>query len=150
MLSFQNSKTPKLPEGFLLEPRDPPSPEALNRLLSRCYGETHPSKKLALALHNSYCNTSVMEVKTGQLVGFVRITSDKGLNANLWDLAAEPGNYQKQLLAILVNHSLGIIKRELPGCSIALAAPAIAIDALRSQGFLLDPSGIRAMAYRIR
>ncbi len=133
-----------------METKEPPSPDALNRLLSSCYGETHPSKKLSLALRNSFCNTSLKEEKTEKLVGFVRITSDKGLNANLWDLAAEPGGFQKQFLAVLVHHSLAIIKQHLPGCSVSLAAPIIAIDGLRSQGFLLDPNGIRVMAYRLR
>ncbi|WP_225866206.1 N-acetyltransferase [Prochlorococcus marinus] len=130
--------------------KESPSPEALNRLLARCFGETHPPRRLALALKQSYCNASIKDEKTGRLVGFVRITSDKGLNANLWDLAVEPGNYQKQLIAVLVNKSLGIIRKELPGCSVSLAAPAIAFEALQSQGFLLDPNGIRAMTYQFR
>ena len=102
------------------------------------------------ALKNSYCNISIIEIKTGILFGFVRITSDKGLNANLWDLAAEPGKYQKQFFYILINRALTIIRRELPGCSISLAAPSMASEALKNQGFLMDPNGIRAMGYRLR
>ncbi len=150
MLSFQNSKVPKLPSGFFLDLKEPPSPEALNRLLSRCFGESHHPRRLDLALKQSYCNASIKDAKTGRLVGFVRITSDKGLNANLWDLAVEPGDYQKQLIAVLVNKSLGIIRKELPGCSVSLAAPSIAFEALQAQGFLLDPNGIRAMSYQLR
>ena len=150
MLSFNNSKSLKLPEGFSLELGEPPPPEALNRLLLKCYGESHPAKQLAKALNNSFCNASVKEDKTGKLFGFVRITSDQGLNANLWDLVAEPGKFQKQFLTILVNRSLLLIRRELPGCSVSLAAPSVAIEALRSQGFVLDPNGIRVMAYKIR
>ena len=102
MLSFQNSKVPKLPSGFIFDLKEPPSPAALNRLLSRCFGESHHPGRLALALKQSYCNASIKDAKAGRLVGFVRITSDKGLNANLWDLAVEPGDYQKQLIAVLV------------------------------------------------
>jgi len=133
-----------------MELRDPPAPAALNRLLSQSYGETHPPRKLALAFKNSFCNASIKVKKTGELVGFVRITTDKGLNANLWDLVAEQGKDQSQLLSILVHRSLRIIRKQLPGCSVSLAAPSVAIEVLEAQGFLLDPSGIRAMAYRIR
>ncbi len=150
LLPFQDSKSSRLPKGFCLEFQEPPSPQALNRLLFRCLGETHPPRKLAKALQNSYCNISILEEKTGKISGFVRITSDKGLNANLWDLAAEPGEYQKELLSVLITRALLIIRRELPGCSISLAAPAIASESLKKQGFLMDPNGIKAMAYRIR
>ncbi|KGG13597.1 MULTISPECIES: hypothetical protein [Prochlorococcus] len=150
MLPFQNSKTPQIPKGFYLDLKVPPSPNELNKLLSRCYGEAHPPRKLVLALKNSFCNASLKENKTNKLCGFVRVTSDKGLNANLWDLVAEPGHYQKQFFGVLVHQSLLIIRKELPGCSVSLAAPSMAFDALKAQGFLLDPSGIRVMAYRLR
>ncbi len=150
MRPFQDSKFLKVPDGFRLELKDAPSPQALNRLLSRCSAETHPIRKLSQALKHSFCNISILEVKTGSLFGFVRITSDKGLNANLWDLASEPGQYQTQFFSILLNRSLIIIRRDLPGCSVSLAAPLIASEALQKQGFLIDPNGIRAMAYKIR
>ncbi len=103
-----------------------------------------------MALNNSFANVSIRKQNSKQLFGFVRITTDRGLNANLWDLAAQPGEHQKYFLKILVHTSLGIIRRELPGCSVSLGAPSIALEALQSEGFLLDPNGIRAMAYRIR
>ena len=82
-------------------------------------------------------------------MGFVRATSDKGLNANLWNLVATPGEYQDLLLLFLVHHSLRILRREMPGCSISVSAPSVAITALLNQGFLLDPNGIRAMGLRL-
>ncbi len=85
-----------------------------------------------------------------KLYGFVRITSDKGLNANLWDLVALPGEYQTKFLVTLIHYSLAIIRKDLPGCSISVAAPSIATEALQNEGFVIDPSGIRLMAYRIR
>ncbi len=150
MLTFQDSKFLKLPIGFYLEVKEPPTAQALNGLLARCSGDSHPSRKLSQALQNSFCNISILQEKTGRLFGFVRITSDKGLNANLWDLAAEPGDYQKQFFSVLVNRALVIIRRDLPGCSISLAAPKIATQALQQQGFLMDPNGIRAMSYKLR
>ena len=127
-----------------------PSPEALNQLLARCNEETHPSKRLSLALEKSAFHLSILEESTGKLSGFVRATSDKGLNANLWNLVAEPSPEQGQLLAVLVYRSLGILRRKMPGCSVSVSAPAIAIDALKENGFLIDPGGIRAMGLTLR
>ncbi len=149
MSLFFDPKLSKLPLGFHLDFKVSPTPQALNRLLAKSSRETHPPRKLVKALENSYCNISIIESKTSNLVGFVRITSDKGLNANLWDLAAEPGKYQSQFFSVLVNMALATIKRELPGCSISLAAPLTAIKSLEQQGFLMDPNGIRVMAYRL-
>ena len=91
-----------------------------------------------------------MDAKNGALTGFVRATTDNGLNANLWNLVAEPGSNQKRLLSFLINQMLLILKKELPGCSISVSSPVSALEPLQSQGFLLDPNGIRAMAFRLR
>ena len=112
--------------------------------------ETHPIRKLNLAIQNSDFYLSIFQEISGNLSGFVRVTSDKGLNANLWDLAAEPGGNQEKLISVLVFRTLDIIKKEMPGCSISIAAPNEAINSLKAQGFLLDPNGIRAMGYRLR
>ncbi len=127
----------------------PPSPQALNRLLLRCNEETHSPKKLALAFEKSIC-ISIFEKSTGKLSGFVRATSDKGLNANLWNLVAQPGRYQGIFLDVLIHHALGILRREMPGCSISVSAPSMAMQSLQEQGFLLDPGGIRAMGFKLR
>tara|TARA_B100000700_G_C14742605_1_gene713716 strand:+ start:380 stop:835 length:456 start_codon:yes stop_codon:yes gene_type:complete len=149
IFSYRNSKALQLPAGFILETQEAPSPQALNRLLSRCNLETHSPKRLAMALEKSDYFLSLLEEMSGKLAGFVRVTSDRGLNANLWDLAAEPGKYQEQFLAILVNRTLRLIRQEMPGCSISVAAPSIAINALQQEGFLLDPGGIRTMGFRV-
>ena len=127
-----------------------PSPEDLNSLLAKCNEETHPAPKLAVALKQSSFHLSILDESSGKLAGFVRATSDKGLNANLWNLVAQPGKYQQQLFAVLIHRVLIILRRELPGCSISIAAPSIAVEALKEQGFLLDPGGIRAMGFRLR
>ncbi len=143
-------QSPRLPSGFVLDLENAPSPYALNRLLARCNEETHPPEKLALAMKKSAFHLSIWEESTGKLSGFVRATSDKGLNANLWNLVAEPSLNQGQLLAFLVFSSLGILKREMPGCSVSVSAPVMALEALKSNGFLVDPNGIRAMGFRLR
>ena len=142
--------SPRLPSGFALDLKNPPSPDALNRLLARCNEETHPPSKLVLALKKSTFHVSIWKESTNRLVGFVRGTSDKGLNANLWNLVAEPSFDQSQLLAVLVHRSLGILRKEMPGCSVSVSAPAMALDALEKNGFLIDPNGIRAMGFRLR
>ncbi len=151
MLSFPHrySKAPQIPSGFVLEKKVAPTPQALNKLLSSCNLETHPPKKLAIALERSDCFLSLIEEANGKLSGFVRVTSDKGLNANLWDLAASPGKQQEKLISLLVHRVLRIIRQEMPGCSISVAAPVIAIEPLQQQGFLLDPGGIRTMGFRL-
>lgn len=85
-----------------------------------------------------------------QLVGFVRATSDLALNANLWDLWADADDpTQGELLLALVQGALARLRRELPGCSVSLSAPPQALEALRRQGFVVDPGGIRAMGLNL-
>ena len=127
-----------------------PDPKVLNRLLSKAGLEVHPTKKLFFALKNSDFYLSIFQELTGNLSGFVRVTSDKGLNANLWDLVAEPGDNQEKLISVLIFRALQIIRTEMPGCSISISAPSQAINALKEQGFLLDPNGIRVMGFRLR
>ncbi len=147
MFSFPRS--PKLPTGFSLKFEEQPSAQALNRLLSKSNSETYSPKKLALALDNSSYNLSILEEDTLKLCGFVRITTDQGLNANLWDLVALPGEHQQIFLSVLINQSLFIIRRDFPGCSVSVAAPSIAIKVLEDEGFIIDPGGIRTMALRL-
>ena len=151
MLSFphQYSKSPKIPDGFLLNAKELPSSQALNRLLARCNLETHPPRLLEKALRKCDCHLSIIEKKTGRLFGFVRVTSDKGLNANIWDLCAEPGDFQEAFISVLVNRILQTIRRDMPGCSISVAAPAISLKALKRSGFILDPGGIRTMGLKL-
>ncbi len=143
-------KPPELPEGFVVELEKLPSAQELNRLLSRCNVETHPPQRLELALKKSIFCLSIIDDSTGKLSGFVRVTSDKGLNANLWNLAAEPGRNQDTLIAVLIYRALSKIRKDMSGCSISVAAPPIAIEALQDQGFVIDPGGIRAMGFRLR
>ena len=150
MFSFRrDSSSPSLPGGYILVANSPPSPDALNRLLSRCQEETYAAKKLALAIDKSVCYFSIIQESNGKLAGFVRATSDYGLNANLWNLVAEPGEYQAVLLAVLVHEVMLKLKRQMPGCSVSIAAPQAAKQALQNQGFLLDPGGIQAMGIRL-
>ncbi len=151
MIPFrQRLKALDLPNGFILKRDESLNPASINRLLSRCNERTYSQKRLITALEKSYCCLSIFEERSGRLVAFVRTTSDKGLNANIWTLVAEPGENQEMLIAVLVNNILAILKRELPGCSISVSAPSISLRALKDNGFLLDPNGIRVMGFRLR
>ena len=86
---------------------------------------------------------------TNKLYGFVRVTSDKGLNANLWNLSAEKNNYQKLIYLVLLQLTLEKINREMPGCSISVQAPTSSFNSLEESGFILDPNGIRVMGYKL-
>ena len=146
MLSFlQQPSIPPLPEGTRLETSTPPTSQQLTTLLMSCGESTHPEERWELALQRSLWQISILEESTGELIGFVRATSDLALNANLWNLAAKPGPNQGALFAVLVHRALQILRRDLPGCSLSISAPAAALEALKQQGFLIDPNGIRAM-----
>ncbi len=137
---------PRLPDGYVLESEPSPQPGELNLLLMACGEPQRSEAKLAQVLLRSTWQLSVRNT-AGELVGFVRATSDQALNANLWDLAAAPGDEQQQqaVLTVLVHAALSRLRRELSGCSISVAAPPEALPALRRYGFLVDPGGIRAM-----
>jgi len=136
---------PRLREGYRLVENADLAADGLNALLQQC-GE---------ASRSDACWQQVLERSTwhvamfaGQerLVGFVRVTSDMALNANLWDLCADPGDPgQAEIYAALVGSVLNRLRRDLGGCSISLAAPADALSALAQHGFVVDPGGIRAM-----
>jgi len=143
------NKSPQIPEGFVLFRNEIVSIKKINRLLSKCNQDTHQPRKLELALQSSDFYLTLVEKTSDNLVGFVRVTSDKGLNANLWDLVAEPGDQQEQYISIIVFKAIEIIRRELPGCSISVAAPLISLKALKANGFLLDPNGIKTMGFRL-
>ena len=143
------NKCPQIPEGFVLLRSEIVSIRKINRLLSKCNQDTHQPRKLELALKSSDFYLTLLEKASDNLVGFVRVTSDKGLNANLWDLVAEPGDQQETYMSIIVFKAIEIIRRELPGCSISVAAPLISLQALESNGFLLDPNGIKTMGYKL-
>tara|TARA_B100000700_G_scaffold277826_1_gene325485 strand:- start:54 stop:506 length:453 start_codon:yes stop_codon:yes gene_type:complete len=143
-----SSTSPQIPEGFVLLRNENASARKINRLLSKCNQDTHQAGKLELALKNSDFYLTLVKKTTDHLHGFVRVTSDKGLNANLWDLVAEPGDQQELYISLIVFKAIEIIRRELPGCSISVAAPSISIKALEANGFLLDPNGIKTMGFR--
>lgn len=88
--------------------------------------------------------------ETGQLVGFLRATSDQALNANLWDLLSDPGDPARdEVIHGLVQAALQRLRKELGGCSISVSAPPEALEALRRVGFVVDPGGIRAMGLEL-
>ena len=143
------SKCPQIPEGFVLLRSEHISVRKINRLLSKCNQDTHQPRRLEQALKNSDFYLTLIQKTSDNLVGFVRVTSDKGLNANLWDLVAEPGEQQEKFMSIIVFKAIEIIRRELPGCSISVAAPLISLNPLKANGFLLDPNGIKTMGFRL-
>ncbi len=150
MLGLNSSnKCPEIPEGFVLLRSELVSVRKINRLLSRCNQDTHPPRKLEIALQRCDFYLTLLQKTSENLVGFVRVTSDKGLNANLWDLVSEPGDHQEKYMSIVVFKAIEIIRRELPGCSISVAAPLISLNSLKVNGFLLDPNGIKTMGFRL-
>ena len=120
-----------------------------SKLLAYCGSETFPIKPLKEAIQKSNFFLTIQNKSLNKLYGFVRVTSDKGLNANLWNLSAIQGNNQQLYYSILLQVTLEKINREMPGCSISVQAPAYSFKSLEESGFILDPNGIRVMGYNL-
>ena len=138
--------TPRLREGYRLLDNPELQPEALNQLLRQVgYPPRSPERWQRVLAHSSW-HFAVINESEALLVGFVRVTSDMALNANLWDLVADANDpAASEVYVALVGAALGRLRRELSGCSISLAAPPAALEALSQHGFVIDPGGIRAM-----
>ena len=136
--------------GYRLQENVALDSDALNHLLG-LIGETPRTASCwAAVLERSTWHVAVLR-EPDVLVGFVRVTSDMALNANLWDLCADPHDpCQGEIYAALVGATLARLRRDLSGCSISLAAPPAALQALEKHGFVIDPGGIRAMGLELR
>ena len=130
-----------LPEGYFVNSSQIPLAKEVNQLLANCGCETFPMKPLSEAIQKSnfFFTIQKNELKN-KLYGFVRVTSDRGLNANLWNLSEAPGNHQKLYYSILLQVTLEKINREMPGCSISVQAPVSSFQSLEESGFILDPN----------
>jgi len=151
LIPFRNQPVPPpLPQGYGIESGAPLAATELQDLLLACGDPPRKPERLQLALQRSIWHLSVRN-PAGELVGFVRATSDLALNANLWNLSGHPGDpHRDQVVLVLVHTALNRLRRELPGCSISLSAPPEAVKALTQQGFVVDPGGIRAMGLALR
>tara|TARA_Y100000589_G_scaffold260781_1_gene250759 strand:+ start:3545 stop:3991 length:447 start_codon:yes stop_codon:yes gene_type:complete len=148
-LQYFSNKKLILPEGFIIDSEEIPKARLVNKLLLSCSSDFFPNEKLNLAIKKSNFFCSILSQLNNKLYGFVRVTSDKGLNANLWNLCAQPGNNQKLFYSVLIRYTLEKINREMPGCSISVQAPQSAFESLEESGFILDPNGIRVMGLKL-
>tara|TARA_B100001769_G_C21618963_1_gene347013 strand:- start:34 stop:480 length:447 start_codon:yes stop_codon:yes gene_type:complete len=148
-LQYFSTKKLVLPEGYFTNSVKVPQVKELNRLLVSCGCESFPVKKLSVAIQKSNFFFTIENELKNKLNGFVRVTSDRGLNANLWNLSAEPGKNQNLFYSVLLKLTLEKINREMPGCSISVQAPTSSFKSLEESGFILDPNGIRVMGYKL-
>ena len=148
-MQYFSKKKLVLPEGYIINSSLIPLAREVNNLLSNCGCETFPTKPLSEAIKKSSFFFTIQNKLKNKLCGFVRVTSDKGLNANLWNLSAATGNNQELFYSILLQVTLDKINREMPGCSISVQAPASSFKSLEESGFILDPNGIRVMSYKL-
>ena len=148
-MQYISSKKLILPEGYFINSSQVPTARDLNRLLVDCGCESFPPKKISVAIKNSNFFFTIQRKFKNKLCGFVRVTSDKGLNANLWNLSAEQGNNQNLFYSVLLLETLKKINREMPGCSVSVQAPVSSFNSLEENGFILDPNGIRVMSYKL-
>ena len=138
-----------LPEGYFVNSSQIPPAKEVNKLLANCGCETFPIKPLSQAIKKSNFFFTIENELSNKLYGFVRVTSDKGLNANLWNLSAASGSNQELYYSMLLQVTLEKINREMPGCSISVQAPLSSFKSLEEIGFILDPNGIRVMSYKL-
>ena len=148
-MQYFSTKKLILPEGYFINSSQVPIAKDLNRLLINCGCESFPIQKISLAIKNSDFFFTIQSKFKNKLCGFVRVTSDRGLNANLWNLSAERGNNQNLFYLVILQATLEKINREMPGCSISVQAPSSSFKSLEESGFILDPNGIRVMGYKL-
>tara|TARA_Y100001968_G_C18719988_1_gene419687 strand:- start:56 stop:502 length:447 start_codon:yes stop_codon:yes gene_type:complete len=148
-LQYFSKKKLILPEEFFINSTEIPSARLINQLLISCGSDFFANDKLNLAIKNSNFFFTICHRSKRQIYGFVRVTSDKGLNANLWNLCAQPGKNQDLFYSVLIRLTLEKINREMPGCSISVQAPQSSFASLEESGFILDPNGIRVMGFKL-
>ena len=136
---------PRLRPGYGLQLQPELCWDRLNQLLELNGDSPRPTERWRLALERSCWHLGICR-EDGVLVGFVRVTSDLALNANIWDLLVDLEDPAwEEVMTALVQTALTRLRREMAGCSVSLAAPPTAINALTRAGFVVDPGGIRAM-----
>ena len=148
-MQYFSTKKLILPEGYFVNSSQIPLAKEVNKLLANCGCETFPIRPLSEAIQKSNFFFTIQNKLNNKLYGFVRVTSDRGLNANLWNLSAFKGNNQELFYSILLKVTLEKINREMPGCSISVQAPVSSFKSLEESGFILDPNGIRVMGYKL-
>ena len=150
MLPFRHlTPAPRLRAGYQLLSDGAPEADAMDALLLQAGERARGPERWQRVLAHSLWHLRI-ETDGGRLVGFVCATSDRALNANLWDLWADLHDpFQEELMQALVQAALGRMRRELPGCSISLSAPPCAQAILERCGFVVDPNGIRAMGLNL-
>ena len=148
-MQYFSKKKLVLPEGYFVNSSEIPLTKEVNKLLANCGCETFPVKSLSEAIKKSNFFFTIQKELKNNLFGFVRVTSDRGLNANLWNLSAVKGDNQQLFYSILIQVTLEKINREMPGCSISVQAPVSSFKSLEESGFILDPNGIRVMGYSL-
>ena len=148
-MQYFSKKKLALPEGYYLNSSEVPLAKEVNKLLAGSGSEVFPVKALSIAIEKSNFFFTIQNQFKTKIFGFVRVTSDRGLNANLWNLCAERGNNQELFYSVILQKTLEKINREMPGCSISVQAPVSSFKSLEENGFILDPNGIRVMGYKI-
>ena len=148
-MQYFSKKKLTLPEGYYLNSSEVPLAKEVNKLLAGSGSEVFPVKALSIAIEKSNFFFTIQNQLKTKIYGFVRVTSDRGLNANLWNLCAERGNNQELFYSVILQKTLEKINREMPGCSISVQAPVSSFKSLEENGFILDPNGIRVMGYKL-
>lgn len=122
------------------------SPSEINSLLVAASKPVRDEAKWQKAIDNSYVVVHARLLGTGQLVGFARATSDRALNATIWDLVTDPSLPDQATMARnIISYLLRDIRRTVPTCSIALISDPDDIAFFEAMEFVGSPDGITSM-----
>ena len=81
-MQYFSKKKLILPKGYFVNSSQVPLAKEVNKLLADCGCETFPIKSLSKAIQKSNFFFTIQNELKNKVYGFVRVTSDRGLNAN--------------------------------------------------------------------
>mmetsp|Transcript_2476 Transcript_2476/g.4401 ORF Transcript_2476/g.4401 Transcript_2476/m.4401 type:complete len:264 (+) Transcript_2476:144-935(+) len=122
----------------------------INELLVRAGERPRDIEKWKKAIEHTFCLVSARLISGGKLIGIARATSDEALNATIWDLIVDPALPDPTgMKRNIVSYLLKELKYTVPQCSVTLMSREIDISMYESLDFVVDPDGIKGMAYII-
>uniref|UniRef100_A0A7S0BIU1 Uncharacterized protein n=1 Tax=Rhodosorus marinus TaxID=101924 RepID=A0A7S0BIU1_9RHOD len=123
-------------------------PEEMNDLLVKNGKKARNLYRIRKSLHFSSLVVSARLVLKDELVAMARALTDGALNSTIWDVLVDPelpdpDSLKRQIM----ERTLKELREMVPGCSIALIAPAEDTEFYESNhSFRADANGVKLMA----
>lgn len=125
----------------------------LNDLFQKVGFPRRDPARLAVALGNTYRTVWVRAARKsrlarlGALLGFARATSDRALSATIWDVAVNP-SWQRVGLGRAMVERLTASLVEDGISTVTLYAEPNVVGMYQKLGFVVDPVGVKGMAFQ--